>query len=54
MSEANGTVKFFPEQIKYLEKIFPQRVLDHTITENEIRHYNGQQSVLQFIRTRTK
>jgi hypothetical protein len=47
-------VAFHPEQIKYLEKIFPEVVLGPTSTEAELRYYNGQRSVLQFIRTKQR
>lgn len=47
-------VYFHPEQMKYLEKIFCTVVHTPHSTENEMRHYNGQQSVLEFIRNRVQ
>lgn len=49
----NTDVKFHPEQIKYLEKVFPTRVFPQSATENELRYYNAQQSVLEFIRSKS-
>lgn len=45
-------VVFFPEQIKWLEKMFPQRVLPLTASESEMRDYFGAQRVIETIRQR--
>lgn len=49
----DAEVKFHPEQIRYLEKCFPTRIFPATATEHELRHYNAQQSVLEFIRSKS-
>lgn len=55
MSEArNEPVYFHPEQVKYLEKIFPAVYMDAKATEQELRHYMGQQSVLHFIKGKVR
>lgn len=52
--ESREAVVFHPEQIKYLEKIFPEVVLGPASTEAELRYYNGQRSVLHFIRSKQR
>ena len=47
-------VKFHPEQLKELEKIFSRTVLGPNSTVGEMHHYFGQQSILEFIRGRTR
>lgn len=47
-------VQFHPEQVKYLEKIFPEAVFAADVPESTLRHYNGQRSVIQFIRSRQR
>lgn len=47
-------VVFYPEQIRYLEKLFPVTVQTPTATEAQMRFYNGQQSVLQAIKERMR
>ena len=47
-------VKFHPEQLKELEKIFSRAVLGPNSTEGEMHHYFGQQSIIEFIRGRTR
>lgn len=54
MSKPEEKIHFHPEQIKYLEKIFPESVFPHDVSEATLRHYNGQRSVLQFIRSRVR
>lgn len=48
----DAPVHFHPAQIEYLEKVFPARIFPSTVTENELRFYNAQQSVLEFIRSK--
>lgn len=43
-------IRFHPEQVRYLEKLFPQMVLPATATIAEMQRYFGQQSVLQILR----
>ena len=47
-------VFFHPEQLRYLERIFPEVIFDASATEAALRNYHGQRSVLQFIRARTR
>lgn len=47
-------VYFHPEQVRYLEKIFPEAVFASDVPETTLRHYNGQRSVIQFIRSRQR
>lgn len=47
-------VYFHPEQVKYLEKVFPEAVFAPDVHESQLRHYNGQRSVIQFIRSRQR
>lgn len=47
-------ISFHPKQLEYLQKIFPNVHRPHTVTDNELRHINGQQSVVQFIASRVK
>lgn len=47
-------VWFHPEQVKYLEKLFPEVCFPPDASEAEMRHYNGQRSVLHLIRTKTR
>ena len=48
------TVQFSKEQYMYLEKMFPERVLQPTVPDNEVRHYFGQRSVMEVIRRKTR
>lgn len=45
-------IVFFPEQITWLEKMFPTRVLPLTATEAEMRDYFGTQRVLECVKQR--
>ena len=47
-------VRFYPEQVRYLEKLFPVTVHSAIATEATMRYYNGQQSVLQAIKERMR
>ena len=47
-------IEFSRAQLEYLEKTFPNVVMSVTDSENKIRHYFGQQSVIEFIRTKTR
>lgn len=47
-------VYFHPEQLRYLQKIFPVTVFGHNASFEEMLHYNGQQLVIQFIAGRVK
>lgn len=47
-------VYFHPEQVKYLEKMFPEAVFAPDVPESQLRHYNGQRSIIQFIRSRQR
>lgn len=46
-------ITFTPLQLQYLERFFPRVVHGPNVTENEMRHYNGQQSVMDTIRRLT-
>jgi hypothetical protein len=47
-------VYFSLAQLALLEEVFPQIAFGPNATEQQLRHYHGQQSVLDFIRRRTK
>ena len=47
-------VYFHPEQVKYLEKLFPSVVLLPSASEAEMRYHFGQQSVVQKVRELSK
>lgn len=47
-------VFFSVAQLKYLESLFPHTVLGHTASESAMRHYFGQQEVLQAVRRKTR
>lgn len=47
-------VYFHPEQVKYLERIFPDTSFSYDVSEEQLRHYNGQRSVIQFVRSRQR
>lgn len=53
-SREKVVVLFHREQLKYLESIFPQQVLNPDKSEAAMRHYFGTQAVIEHIRTRTK
>lgn len=50
MSREDTKMYFSPLQLKWLYKMFPQRVLPTTASIDEVRHYFGQQSVIATIR----
>jgi len=47
-------VFFSASQLQYLEHLFPQVVLGPNSTEEAMRHYFGQQAVLEAVRRRTR
>lgn len=47
-------VYFHPEQVKYLEKMFPERLFPPTASLEEINQYMGTRRVVQFLRDRQK
>lgn len=47
-------IYFHPEQLKYLEKVFPEVVFPAEVSEASLRFYNGQRSIMQFIRSRVR
>lgn len=47
-------VYFHPEQLKYIEKVFPEIHFPPDVSEEALRHYNGQRSIIHFIRTKTR
>ncbi len=47
-------IHFHPEQVKYLESMYNRVVMPPTATQAEMNHYFGQQSVLEFIKTRVR
>lgn len=47
-------IYFHPEQVKYLERVFPNTPLPNNATEIELRVRNSQQLVIQFIRDRQR
>jgi len=47
-------VFFSASQLQYLEHLFPQVVLGPNSTEEAMRHYFGQQAVLEAVRRKTR
>ena len=47
-------VFFSVAQLQYLETIFPQVVYGPTAPEAAMRHFFGQQAVIEAVRTRTR
>lgn len=47
-------IQFSKEQLDFLQKNFPAVALGPEAPEAKLRHYHGQQSVLLFIRERTR
>lgn len=47
-------VYFHPEQLKYIEKVFPEVHFPPDVSEETLRHYNGQRSIIHFVRTKTR
>ncbi len=47
-------VSFHPEQLKYLQKVFPTVVFPPSATKEEMLYYNGQQSIIEFIKGRLR
>jgi hypothetical protein len=47
-------VHFSPQQLEYLERIYPQTVLPATATEAACHRYFGTQAVLQTVREKTR
>ncbi len=45
-------LKFTKEQVLALRKVFPQRVLSPSATEQELRDYFGEQKVMNYIEAR--
>lgn len=57
MSKPNNRtddVFFSVAQLQYLETLFPQVVYGPTSTEVAMRHFFGQQSVIEAVRNRTR
>lgn len=47
-------VFFTVAQLNYLETLFPHVVLGATASESAMRHYFGQQAVIEAVRSRTR
>ena len=57
MSKPNNRtddVFFSVAQLQYLETVFPAVVYHHNSTEAAMRHYFGQQAVIDAVRKRTR
>lgn len=50
----DDNIYFHPKQLQYLQKNFPSIHLPFNATEGQLRHKNGQQSVIEFIAARVK
>lgn len=50
----NPTVDFTPAQVAYLENLYPRTVQGPETSEARLRHYNGQQSVMETIRSKAR
>lgn len=53
-SRDKDKVLFTPIQLRYLKENFPTIVQGPKVTLDELRHYNGQQSVIDFIEKRMR
>ncbi len=47
-------ISFTSAQLALLEQAFPSVSYNYDATEAKLRHYHGQQSVLDFIRRKTR
>lgn len=47
-------VAFSREQLEHLRKVFPPQAFGYEVTTEQLRHYNGQQSVMHYIQERTR
>lgn len=47
-------IEFDAAQLEYLEKLFPSRVLSSRTSEAEMRHYFGEQAVIDAVRRKTR
>lgn len=57
MRQTAGTkeeIHFHPEQLKYLERLFPEKVVLPSTTEAEMRFQGGQRSIIKFIAGKVK
>lgn len=50
----DSNISFHPKQLEYLQKQFPNTHLPANATEGQLRHKNGQQSVIEFIAQRVR
>lgn len=50
---AKETVQFTPLQLDYLVSLFPPIVFNSNHTETQMRHYFGNQAVIQAVRDKT-
>lgn len=50
----NSDVRFSPDQLKYLESLFPHVVMPVTASEAALRQYFGTQSVIQAVKDKTR
>ncbi len=54
MQKAYNDAIFSKEQLEYLLKLFPPIAHGPDATEAQLRHYNGQQSVIQAVQRKTR
>lgn len=54
MSNKQADVFFSVAQLQYLETLFPQVVFSPSASVEAMRHYFGQQDVVQAVRRRTR
>lgn len=47
-------IQFSSEQLRLLEENFPNEPMHFDVSERQLRHVNGQQSIIDFIRKRTR
>lgn len=54
MAEPTEQIQFYPEQVKWLEKMFPEQIFGSFATEAELRHHNAQRAVVATVRSKMK
>ena len=50
----DNEIYFSHKQVEYLKRVFPNVSRPHTVTVEALRHYNGQQTVIEHIASRMK
>ena len=51
-TQGRQKILFYPEQIEWLEKMYPELLFTPAMSNDEIRHYSGVRSVVLAIKER--